>query len=159
MALYVEPINTLSITDNSILQRDLNNLSPDLSLNLSTTLSSTENAYSAYIAKFNGHALAVLVIRVETQLESVFIEHLIVRESTKRRGVGLFLLTEALNLHQDKFDWQWILTFSQYPNLLLSERASDCQSLTDMTQTYTLFFDAVKATYPHLLDATITIKS
>ncbi|SES93298.1 acetyl-CoA sensor PanZ family protein [Thorsellia anophelis] len=161
MALYVEPITQQSIINSPSLKLDIDKLIPNLSEQLIHDLvDNTQLAKNAYVAMFNGHAIALILISYESNTLEVNIELLVVRESTRRRGVGMFLLTETILMNSDKSNWQWTLAF----DVTEQSKQADNQGLNEsdlkqLMNTYRLFLDAALISNPNLLSSRIEIKA
>ncbi|PKH23810.1 aspartate 1-decarboxylase autocleavage activator PanM [Enterobacterales bacterium CwR94] len=88
MKLTIERITQPTAQD----QIDLQKIWPDIPLPaLFSTLDENQRLYAA---RFNDRLLAAITLRIEGV--SGYLQHLVVRDVTRRRGVGHYLLQEVL---------------------------------------------------------------
>lgn len=99
MKLTIEQLTQPSIQDNLDLAKIWHN---ERYQNALTAPITQENAL--FVARFNDRLLAAC--RVKISADNALITDFVVREVTRRRGVGHYLLTECVNAYPEIINWQ-----------------------------------------------------
>lgn len=99
MKLTIEQLTQPSIQDNL----DLAKIWHDERYKSALTSPITQEN-TLFVARFNDRLLAAC--RVKLSANTALITDFVVREVTRRRGVGHYLLTECLNAYPEVINWQ-----------------------------------------------------
>lgn len=146
MALYTTAVNHDSLKNNQQLQIDLDKLQSNLAAKLLQLLAN--ESITLYVAMFNGHAIASLTVKSVEQNKQLIIEDFIVRASTRRRGVGLFLFSEVFEIYKKQQNWHWIIKVKPQPD---NNLVATAQTMREVLAEYTLFIAHFKQINPNTL--------
>ncbi|MFC0178722.1 acetyl-CoA sensor PanZ family protein [Thorsellia kenyensis] len=147
------------IAANSVFCADLLKISPSLVDELEF-LHNKNDQFFIYTAHFNGHIIGLLSLTIDLNSNIKSIPHLIVRKSTQRRGVGLYLLHQSIISFDNEYSafkpYSWEINISRSVIGELNKNNLSCEGLN---AAYTYLVNALKNEFKSLDSLNITVIS